>query len=85
MFQRPGFTKAAAVVQHNTNQIAPLFTAKAIYCGGATAADLKVTTAAGSTVTFTGVQPGTILPIAQKVIFDTGTTFADADLLVLGD
>lgn len=83
--QRAGFTKAAAVVQSDTVNLAPGFTVKALYVSGAAAVDVKVRTVNGDAVTFKTVQPGTILPVAIVRVYDTGTTAADADMLVLGD
>lgn len=80
-----GYTKAGAVVQSDTVNLTPDFTVKALYVGGAGAANIKMLTAGGSTVIFTNVQPGTVLPVVPKRIFDTLTTFADADMLLLGD
>jgi hypothetical protein len=84
--QRPGYSKAAAVTQSDTvNCVHGMNVVKAIYCGGASAQDLKILTSGGSTVVLTGVQPGTILPLNVRRVFDTGTGFADAALILLGD
>jgi|DEB0MinimDraft_10_1074344.scaffolds.fasta_scaffold58961_1 hypothetical protein len=45
---------------------------RAIYIGGS--GDLKVTTVANTTVTFSGTVAGSILPIRVKKVFSTGTT-----------
>ena len=61
---------AAAVTLHDTN-VQPKFIA--IYVG--VAGNVKVKTRAGTTVTFVGVQAGTILPIADvELIYITDTT-----------
>lgn len=61
---------AAALSGDDTNDLAT-FT-RALYVGGA--GNIKVTTAGGSTVTFTGVTAGSILPIRVKRFWSTGTT-----------
>lgn len=43
-----------------------------LYVGGA--GNVKVLTAGGSEVTFTGVQAGTFMPVQVKRVFATGTT-----------
>lgn len=43
-----------------------------LYVGGA--GNVKVTTLAGTTLTFTGVPAGTVLPVTVKRVFNTGTT-----------
>jgi hypothetical protein len=82
---RQGYTRVAAVVQHDINPLTIPFTAKALYVGGAAPGDVKVLTVGGSTAAFQDVQPGTVLPIVPRQVFDTGTTVADADMFVLGD
>jgi len=78
--QLSGYSKAMAVVLHDTNLIAPPFTTKALYVGGA--GNLKVTIN-GVALTFTGVPAGTILPIKPSIAWATGST---ATLVVaLGD
>lgn len=83
--QVQGFTRAVAPAQSDSANQTFGFTPKAMYVGGAAAGDVKVKTLGGDDVTFDAVQPGTVLPIAIKRVFDTGTTVADADMLVLGD
>lgn len=46
--------------------------ARALYVGGA--GNVKVTTTGGSTVTFTGVVAGSVLPVRARRVFATGTT-----------
>ena len=46
--------------------------AKSLYIGGA--GNIKVTLIDGSTVTFSGVPVGTILPVVVTRVFATGTT-----------
>lgn len=62
--------RAAAITPHDTNELGnvPRF----IYVGGAGA--VKVTTVYGDTVTFAAVPVGTVLPVAAKIVFSTGTT-----------
>lgn len=45
---------------------------RALYVGGT--GDVKVLTMFGSTVTFTAVPAGTVLPVAVIRVFSTGTT-----------
>ena len=61
---------AFAITPHDTNELS--FVTRGIYIGGA--GNLKVTTAGGDTVTFTGVLAGTIIPIQAKLVFSTLTT-----------
>ena len=46
--------------------------ARALYIGGTGA--VKVTTVAGDAVTFSAAQAGSILPIAVRRVWSTGTT-----------
>ncbi len=62
----------AAVVASDTVYIDPT---RGLFIGGA--GNLKAVTAAGSTVTLTGVAAGSILPVSVKRIFATGTTASD--------
>lgn len=45
---------------------------RALYIGGA--GDVKVTTVGGSTLTFSAVAAGTMLPVRAARVFATGTT-----------
>lgn len=62
------FADAVAVTLHDTNE--NVFAG--LYVGGA--GNLKVTTEAGTAVTFSAVPVGTILPIRTKLIWSTGST-----------
>lgn len=64
----PGYD-AAAVTPSDTGHIG---NARALYVGGA--GNVKVVTAAGTTVTFTGVQAGSVLPVRATRVFSTDTT-----------
>ena len=61
---------AFAVTPHNTNELSNI--TRGLYIGGG--GDVKVTTVAGSTVTFSAVPAGVILPVCAKIVFATGTT-----------
>jgi hypothetical protein len=60
----------AAVTPNDSTDLTAL--ARAIYVGGTGA--VKVTMVNGDTPTFTGVQAGSILPIAVRRVWSTGTT-----------
>lgn len=60
---------AAAVTPSNTVNLA---TPAVIYVGGGGA--VKVTTAQGSDVTFSGVAAGTVIPVQVLRVWSTGTT-----------
>lgn len=45
---------------------------RGVYVGGA--GNIKVTTVGGSTVTFSGVAAGSLLPIRVNRVYSTGTT-----------
>ena len=63
-------TGAAAITPHDTNELAVM--SRYVYVG--TTGNLKVTMRDGTTVTFTSVPAGTVLPIRAKVIWATGST-----------
>jgi hypothetical protein len=63
-------TDAAAVTPSDGTDLT--FVSKKLFVGGA--GNLVVITAAGNTVTFTGVAAGTILPIRVSRVKATGTT-----------
>jgi hypothetical protein len=63
------YRHAAAVTPHDTNELANV--TAAIYVGGT--GGLKVTTAGGDAVTFAAVPAGTVLRVAAKVVWSTGT------------
>ena len=46
---------------------------RALYIGGAGTGALKVTTVDGTVLTFAGLTVNTILPIAVKLVWSTGT------------
>lgn len=60
---------AAAVTPSDTADL-PQFSV--IYVGGA--GNVKVTTAQGSAVTFSGVNAGTVIPVRVRRVWSTGTT-----------
>ena len=60
---------AAAVTPSDTADL-PQFSV--IYVGGA--GNVKVTTAQGSAVTFSGVNAGTVIPVRVRRVWATGTT-----------
>jgi len=61
----------AAVVTPNDSVDLPL-KARALFVGGA--GNIAVVTRGGSSVTFTGVAAGSILPVAVNRVLATGTT-----------
>ncbi len=60
----------AAVTPSDAADLA--FTARSLYVGGA--GDVKVDTANGDTLVFSAVPAGTVLPVAVKKVYATGTT-----------
>lgn len=60
---------AAAVTPSDTVDLAQF---SVIYIGGG--GNVKVTTAQGSAVTFSGMQPGGVLPVRVRRVWATGTT-----------
>ena len=67
--EAPAF-RAAAVTPNDSADLAA--TSRALYVGGA--GNVRVTTAGGDTVTFTGVPAGAILPVRVRRVFSTSTT-----------
>lgn len=63
-------TGAAAITPHDTNELTTV--SRYIYVGGT--GNLKLTTVTGETVTFESIPVGTVLRIAAKLVFSTGTT-----------
>ena len=61
---------AAAVTPSDTAELSPV--ARSLYVGGA--GDVKVTTEAGTDVTFSGALAGSIIPVRCRRVFSTGTT-----------
>ena len=66
----PMFPEDAAAVTPSDSADLPQFSV--IYVGGA--GNVKVTTAQGSAVTFSGVQSGGVLPVRVRRVWATGTT-----------
>lgn len=66
---------AAAVTPSDTRDLPEI---SIIYVGtyGTTGA-VKVTTAQGTDVTFTGVPPGFVIPVQVRRVWSTGTTASD--------
>jgi hypothetical protein len=60
----------AAVVPNDGADLA--FEARSLYVGGA--GDVKVTTVDGSVLVFAGVPAGTVLPVAARRVWATGST-----------
>jgi hypothetical protein len=77
-YQKLQVSRAAAVTPSDTLNIPSLASATTVnngcvlYVGGA--GDLKVKTAGGDEVTFTGILAGTFLPVQVVRVFATGTT-----------
>ncbi|MEM9062503.1 MAG: hypothetical protein AAGD13_18735 [Pseudomonadota bacterium] len=69
--ESPGYD-AISVTPSDSNDLT--FTSRALYVG--VAGDLRVTTAGGSTVTFTNVAEG-VLPMRVSRVLASGTTAAD--------
>lgn len=67
----------AAVTPHDTNELS--YVSRAVWVGGA--GNLNVVTAGDDSVTFSGIQAGTLLPIRVKKILSTSTT---ATLILAG-
>lgn len=70
---------AAAITQSDESALPT--PAKALWIGAT--GSVRVITLAGTTVTFTGVQAGTVLPISVRQVMDTGTDITDGDMLAL--
>ena len=66
----PMFPEDAAAVTPSDTVDLPQFSV--IYVGGA--GNVKVTTAQGTAVTFTGVNGGTVIPVRVRRVWATGTT-----------
>ena len=66
----PMFPEDAAAVTPSDSVDLPQFSV--IYVGGA--GNVKVTTAQGTAVTFTGVNAGTVIPVRVRRVWSTGTT-----------
>jgi hypothetical protein len=64
----PGYD-AAAVTPSDTTHLGNV---RALYIGGA--GDVRIDTEGGSTVTFVGVQAGSILPVRAARVYSTSTT-----------
>jgi hypothetical protein len=77
-YQKLQVSRAAAVAPSDTVNIPSLASATTVnngcvlYIGGA--GDLRVLTAGGDDVTFTGVLAGTFLPVQVVRVFTTNTT-----------
>lgn len=66
----PMYPEDAAAVTPSDSADLPQFSV--IYVGGA--GNVKVTTAQGSAVTFSGVNAGTVIPVRVRRVWATGTT-----------
>jgi len=66
----PMYPEDAAAVTPSDSADLPQFSV--IYVGGA--GSVKVTTAQGSAVTFSGVNAGTVIPVRVRRVWSTGTT-----------
>lgn len=66
----PMYPEDAAAVTPSDSADLPQFSV--IYVGGA--GNVKVTTAQGSAVTFSGVNAGTVIPVRVRRVWSTGTT-----------
>ena len=66
----PMYPEDAAAVTPSDSVDLPQFSV--IYVGGA--GNVKVTTAQGSVVTFSGVNAGTVIPVRVRRVWSTGTT-----------
>ena len=66
----PMYPEDAAAVTPSDSTDLPQFSV--IYVGGA--GNVKVTTAQGSAVTFSGVNAGTVIPVRVRRVWSTGTT-----------
>ena len=66
----PMYPEDAAAVTPSDSADLPQFSV--IYVGGA--GNVKVTTAQGSAVTFSGVNAGTVIPVLVRRVWSTGTT-----------
>lgn len=75
------YKEAAAVTPHDSNA-QTLFPCDAIYVG--TAGNLAVIMKNGTTVTFTGVKAGTVLPIGVNRVNATNTTASNIVALESG-
>jgi len=64
---------AVAVTPSDTTELSPI--ARSLYIG--VEGNIKVTTEAGSDITFVGVTAGSILPVRCRRVFSTGTTATD--------
>ena len=77
-YQKLQVSRAAAVTPSDTVNIPSLASATTVNNGCvlyvAGAGDLKVKTAGGDEVTFTGILAGTFLPVQVVRVFATGTT-----------
>ena len=78
-YQKLQAARAAAVTPSNTTDITSVSTQDGtgnngcvLYIGGY--GDVKVDTAGGDTVTFTGVLGGTFFPVQELRVYATGTT-----------
>ena len=75
-YQKLQVSRAAAVTPSNTLEIPSISggvnNGCVLYIGGG--GDVKVKTAGGDEVTFTGVQAGTFMPVNVVQVFATGTT-----------
>lgn len=66
----PMFPEDAAAITPSDSADLPQFSVVFVGAGG----NVKVTTAQGSAVTFTGVNAGSVLPVRVRRVWATGTT-----------
>tara|TARA_R100000152_G_C6700123_1_gene129833 strand:- start:258 stop:569 length:312 start_codon:yes stop_codon:yes gene_type:complete len=72
-----GFKKSEAVTKSDSTVYTEA--SNALYVGGA--GNVKVRTSAGQAVTFTAVAAGTTIPVSVDMVYSTGTTATNMNLL----
>lgn len=61
---------AFQITPHDTDELAQV--TRAIYVGGA--GNVNLTTASGTTIVFSGIPAGTVLPVQVRKVLSTSTT-----------